>query len=296
MADMYLGEGSPMAGAGFRGGLKTPVNLIGAAVSVALIVGLSVWSYQLAVRDVSGVPVIRALEGPMRVRPEDPGGQPAEHQGLAVNQIPAEGMAGPAPDRLILAPPPIEIAEEDVLPVKEPAAPVPTASATDLAVAAALAEIELEGVEPLSGFEDTTEDSAIPENVIPANLGGVVRSPRPEPRPEGVEVASLDPTGPGLSDRAAARDVDPATIAQGTRLVQLGAYDSREEALENWAKYAGPFAEYFDGRGRVIQEATSGGRTFYRLRVEGFTDLADARRFCSVLLAEDAPCIPVVAR
>ena len=47
---------------------------------------------------------------------------------------------------------------------------------------------------------------------------------------------------------------------------------------------------------RVIEKATSGGRTFYRLRAEGFADLPDARRFCAALVAEKADCIPVVTR
>ena len=39
------------------------VNVIGATCSVALVLGLVVWGYKLAVRDVNGVPVVRALEG-----------------------------------------------------------------------------------------------------------------------------------------------------------------------------------------------------------------------------------------
>jgi hypothetical protein len=50
------------------------------------------------------------------------------------------------------------------------------------------------------------------------------------------------------------------------------------------------------GKSRVIQKAQSGGRTFYRLRVAGFDDISDARRFCSALLAEKAACIPVKMR
>lgn len=40
------------------------VSILGAAASVALVAGVGVWSYQLMVRDVSGVPVVRAAEGP----------------------------------------------------------------------------------------------------------------------------------------------------------------------------------------------------------------------------------------
>ncbi|MGB2894068.1 MAG: SPOR domain-containing protein, partial [Albidovulum sp.] len=42
---------------------QTWVRGAGALTSVALIVGLGVWAYDLAVRDVRGVPVIQALEG-----------------------------------------------------------------------------------------------------------------------------------------------------------------------------------------------------------------------------------------
>jgi hypothetical protein len=47
---------------------------------------------------------------------------------------------------------------------------------------------------------------------------------------------------------------------------------------------------------RVIQQASSGGRTFYRLRVMGFSDLSEARLFCAALVADKVDCIPVVMK
>ena len=55
-------------------------------------------------------------------------------------------------------------------------------------------------------------------------------------------------------------------------------------------------SDYFDGKKRLIQEAKSGGRTFYRLRAVGFDDLNASRRFCAVLVAANSACIPVLAR
>jgi len=46
----------------------------------------------------------------------------------------------------------------------------------------------------------------------------------------------------------------------------------------------------------VIQQASSGGSAFYRLRAHGFDDLAASRRFCAALMAQNAPCIPVTVR
>ena len=91
-------------------------------------------------------------------------------------------------------------------------------------------------------------------------------------------------------------DIDPTTIPPGTRLVQLGAFPSVERAREAWDMLDARFTPYFDGKGRVVQEASAGGSTFYRLRVMGFEDLSDARRFCAVLVAENANCIPVIRR
>ncbi|MFC6583995.1 SPOR domain-containing protein [Sulfitobacter aestuariivivens] len=82
----------------------------------------------------------------------------------------------------------------------------------------------------------------------------------------------------------------------GTRLAQLGAFDSEAVAREQWDQLNTRFGTYLAGKKRVVQKATSGGRVFYRLRAMGFEDIADARRFCSALVAENADCIPVVTR
>jgi len=87
--------------------LKNMTNFAGALVSLALIAGVSVWGYKLVMRDVSGIPVVRATAGEMRVRPEEPGGQLALNTGLSVNEVAAAGEAAPPADRLVLAPRPV---------------------------------------------------------------------------------------------------------------------------------------------------------------------------------------------
>ena len=177
---------------------------------------------------------------------------------------------------MVLAPRPVEITEQDLLPREEPE-PLDV----NEAVASALAEVDLSEIVDVS-----TSSVGID---IPPGIPGTLSTPRPPWRP----VARVR-----LSEAIIAPDVDVSadSIDAGTRLVQLGAYETPEEAREKWTSLIGNFDAYFAGRKRVIQEATSGGRTFYRLRVLGFEDLADARRFCSVLLVDDLPCIPVVSR
>lgn len=276
------------------------LNWAGAVLSIVLIAGLATWGWQLMKRDVSGVPVVRALEGPMRVAPADPGGSLAEHQGLAVNRIAAEGTAEPPVETIVLAPAPLTLTDEDkpaaelraeaeaaaaeVLTPASMVVPTPTGAglnpepvnATDLAVAAALASIEAGELD--IGAEDMVAER--PE-------GGLARSPLPRARP-GVTLTNI-------SSLSSQPDTG-AEIAPGARLVQLGAFENAALAEAAWTSAEGRFADYMAGKSKVIQEAETGGRTFYRLRAAGFADLADARRFCSVLVAGDLNCIPVVQR
>lgn len=289
------------------------VNILGAVLSVALIAGVSVWGYRLMVRDVSGVPVVRAMDGPMRLSPADPGGRQAAFQGLAVNSVAAEGVAGPAPDRVVLAPAPVTLTEADMAARRPPAA-VPAQA--PVAPDAIPAPIQVAAVLPVPGAADVAPAAAQPLAVLPADAPGLARSPIPRPRPGGLTARTQSPatTAPaGATGRdsvaeavlddlvarmAAPRvtEIDPATLAPGTRLVQLGAYDTAAEARAAWDALANRFGGFFDGQARVVEAATSGGRDFFRLRAHGFRDEPEARRFCSVLLAENVDCIPVLVR
>ncbi len=305
--------------------LSKLTNLAGALVSLALIAGIGVWGYKLLVRDVSGIPVVRAAKGEMRIRPEEPGGERALHQGLSVNAVAAVGTAARPADELRLAPRPVELTEEDhiapaamvaaapqeALPETPPDAPVPDVSAALQSgnVDDLVAQLT-EGVTPMTVPDDSTDSiaEAIEASVAEAQAQidvpvaeaieapGVRNSLRPRKRP--VERAVIVPASltSDMGAAAATAEVDAATLPKGTRLAQLGAYDSPEVAREQWDQLQTRFSAYLDGKQRVVQKATSGGRVFYRLRAHGFQDIGDARRFCSALVAENADCIPVVTR
>ncbi|WP_300055506.1 SPOR domain-containing protein [uncultured Roseobacter sp.] len=302
-------------------------NVAGAVVSLALIAGIGVWGYKLMVRDVSGIPVVRAAEGEMRVRPDDPGGQLARHQGLAVNAVAAEGSAAGPVDQVTLAPRDTELTEEDqpitagvVEPVRqpEPLAPaaetlaptetiaggakrIPARQETSVAenlrsgaIDAVVAELTA-GSTPMaiSDAEETAlsadQDVAATEARSPAASFSVKR---PRLRPGGG--ARLQPAA--FVSSAPTAEVDAAAIPSGTRLAQLGAFDTADVARSEWARLESRFGEYMADKSRVVQRADSGGRIFYRLRAMGFIDLADARRFCSAFKAEGVDCIPVAAK
>ncbi|SIT76201.1 SPOR domain-containing protein [Pontibaca methylaminivorans] len=349
-------------------GLRRLANALGALASLALVIGIVIWGYKLVMRDVHGVPVVRAIEGPLRVQPENPGGESASHQGLAVNRIAAEGTAAPTADTLRLAPRPITLDPEDlpmaslqpdadaesgaedarpdaadVVNESEPeqSAPAPVTDRgemdqdDDLAPAAAGPDADgiaapqedtgeadpiphinepviTESTPETEEGESETGPGSIPAGAIDALLAeamgggaadGAEESPatrRPQIRPgdtsEAASRAAFTDPLPRSDAAPETREISPDTLEPGTPLVQLGALDSMDAARAEWSRLAGRFDSYLAGKDRVIQQASSGGHSFYRLRAAGFADMAEARRFCAALLAEEAECIPVAAR
>lgn len=292
-----------------------PAQLGGAIISLALILGLGVWGYKLMVRDVTGVPVIRALEGSARLLPDDPGGQLAMHQGLAVNSVTADGSAAAPADRYVLAPATASLTDEDqpmseVQPVLSSYEPSNDAFALQAAPETleqvAVNEedaLELQSVEDLAAAaEDMAEDMATTDVMI---------SPIPKPRP--VRLASLAQSATTSTTRTDAASLDgvagdilaaiggvnemtPSEVPAGSRLVQFGAFQSEDIARSEWDRLSGRFEELMEGKTRVIEQAESGGKSFYRLRAYGFADASDANRFCAALTAMNAACVPTVQR
>ena len=324
------------------------VNVAAAAISVALIGGVGIWGYKLLVRDVTGVPVVRALEGEMRVSPENPGGEIANHVGLSVNSVPALGGAAEPEDRLVLAPSNVQLQAEDMdvaptaeavevvatedapqdrlgqaidvsLPIDETieeesvvatehvaalATPVDPSTPLTAADVLALADRIAAGAAPMTALaegetapiEVAVNGVVVNPDFIPDAVPGVRRSPRPASRP--ANRPAVVPAGATTTSVASpiTGQVTTADIPVGTKLVQLGAFDSADIAAAEWVRMTARFPDFFAEKQQVIQQANSGGRTFFRLRATGFSDLSDARRFCAAMSAEGAACIPVVVR
>jgi hypothetical protein len=295
------------------------LNIGGAVCSVALVLGLGIWGYRLAVRDVSGVPVFRAIEGPLRTAPADPGGQQASHQGLSVNAVAAAGVARPVPESLRLAPKEVDLTDEDVagladMPLSEvsaeagqPVAPTPMmADDGQAVVSAALAEamgdeggVTAPEAVVTDAALDVATDAAVadaiaaPEAVLP--VAEAKPSVRPRARPAYLHQAAAKATE-AVEPPVSAAPVDLASLTAGAQLVQLGAFDTENQAQQEWSRLEGQFATLLSGKAMVVQAAQSGGRTFYRLRAAGFGGAEDARAFCNTLLTGNSTCIPVTQR
>lgn len=262
--------------------LRTIMRLAGAVLSVSLVVFLARWGWDLAMLDVRGVPVIHAQDGPMRIQPEETGGEVVSNQGLAVNAIAAGNGAAPAADEVFLAPAPVTLLPDDTPGL--PAAVAVPDPPDDGAILDETAEEIADAVAQAVAME--TAPDAITGEGEPAAV------PRPRPRPENAGFARA--SAPGAAP--VPEPVDPEAIAPGTRLVQFGAFDSPEGARTEWQRLAAEFPALMADKAMVVQPAESGGRAFWRLRALGFADEAEARRFCAAIDASDIHCIPVTQR
>lgn len=229
---------------GVLGRVARLTHYLGALVSVVLMVSLMIWGYQLVVRDVSGVPVIRAVEGEARIAPEEPGGMLSDREGLAVNDVAAGAESAPV-ERVAIAPAPTALDGQDVAmgelgatareasvtdePVEEAGAAVVAMTDAEAARIAREAEIAAEieaaeaavaGVPAVAASEadavsvadavtDTngnpTLDTAITAALTEAGAAPLVTTPtRPAPRPRRIAAAAAAPAAAVPAEPAAA--------------------------------------------------------------------------------------------
>ena len=313
----------------------------GAALFLLLVIAMAVWAWRLGTRDAAEVPIIRAMEGPARVQPEEPGGLQASHQGLEVNSV-LGGMPAPLPERdrvPAVVPPPVALQDEDgpqgelVLAVPD----FPTVSLSDDGEdlrmplqedgPGLLAGSEAEAPVPDAGSEVAAlvaaalgEQAGETEDAAAADAPG----PRPRGRPAGhvgrASAASSPPTEvrtaaasppaevrsaaaspaaaptPARPAPAAATPAPPAEVTRlnpGTRLVQLGAFDSEAMARQTWNQLVGRHGDLLGAKSLYLERATHNARVFYRLRVAGFQNTDQTRVLCEQLRARGVDCIPV---
>jgi len=267
--------------------MRMAMNWSIAGVSIAVIGGFGYWAFSLGARNPNEVPIIRAMEGPARIQPDNPGGEQASHQGLAVNSVQSgSGVQAPS-QKVALAPAPQPLNDEDVanadlVPRIEP--PQEVAQVTPV-------------TDPIANAIAQDQAQTAPAAIKPRRIAGTAFSPaislRPASRPAGLaaQLAQVQPTVASISTTESIE-----SVPLGTRLIQLGAYDSPAMAVIEWDKLFAKHGDLLEGKKRLVQPAESGGRKFFRLRAAGFASKDETRTLCSALLARGTPCIPVTAR
>mgnify|MGYP003336936386 CR=1 FL=1 len=297
MAEQFYSNASQAGAEQHSLSLGSIVHWLGAGASLALLAGGVYWAVSIASRDFTQIPVVSAQIVPMREAPENPGGKATQNKGLNVTQVAAMENP-PVAETIVLAPVAQPLADEDL----------PTADR--LQTANSVPATEQEGKTEPAIYVSALADVIVADEKLLSDI---------HPMPARVEGASIEqalrmvlavdetPSGlrpprttirPKLRSRvtqAAVRAPAAPAIAAGSALVQFGAYDSQAVAEQEWKRISKKLVSFLSNQTRVIQKSVSGGRTFYRLRAAGFSDIAEARRFCSAV-CEKVECYPVIAK
>ena len=304
-------EGSDAALAGEVKQVNFKINMIfywtGAALSLFLLAGAIGWSYQLIVRDVNQIPIVRAQLGPLRVAPDNPGGLTAANQGLSVTQLAVNEK--PLLSNEIYLAPAAEILNEENLELKviEEYESNKVDGAFEIKEVNAENSMNLEALPDQKEVDSRSNDLGVLskaafsqkkieiENAVSLALS-ITNDPdkslswlRPKIRPVG-----FYRNGNITEDQIVSNEPMPK-LPIGSAVVQLGAFDSKSLAESEWQRFEKILGSILIPKKMVVQKAESGGKIFYRLRASGFSDISDARQFCTAI-SDKVACIPVVTR
>ena len=280
---------------------------VGAALSLSLLTGAIGWSYQLIVRDINQIPIVRAQLGPLRVAPDDPGGLTAANQGLSVTQL-AVNERPLLSDEIFLAPAAEVLSEENVaLQISEENSSITNKEKFDTLEVSTENSLDLKILPEQNATGLASNNEAVLstaafspkkleiENAVSLALSltnevdSSFNSLRPKIRPVVLNQIQTDNIAQSVANELV------VTLPVGSAVVQLGAFESKSLAEIEWQRLEALLGSVLTSKNMVIQKAESGGKVFYRLRAFGFDDLSDARQFCSAV-NDKVACIPVVTR
>jgi hypothetical protein len=243
----------------------------------------------------SGVPVIEASSKPVRERPPmtAAGAQMVE----AASEIDGKPVISAAPETPALAAlrstqnPPAPPAAAPTLREVPPAAlvglaavPASASAAVPALASAAVPQVPL----PRPG----------PSIAVPASLSptATVVSPPAVSAPVLSAPAVNAPAAPVAVPRnppaavPAAQALRPAPATAGIAQIQLAAVGTEDAAMAEWQRLAKKLPDLLGNRRPVISRTERDGKTYWRLRTSGFTDVAQANAFCGQLKSRGANC------
>jgi hypothetical protein len=254
-----------------------------------------------------GPPLVRAETGPVKVKPDNPGGQEIPYQDSTVydrlnqngqkpvvekllpppeepvTRAPPQQAAPPASDQASLAPPPpSQIEQQPVAPPPQAAAALPPP--VDVGAPTALA--------PTPGAIVIQPPTVAPPKPIqvapPTPKPAAVAKPEPAKSTPPTSIAALI-AGAGSAPAAAAPKV---TAGGGAYSLQLSAVRSSDAVPEEWARLKRRFPDLASLKNSTHKIDVPDKGTFYRLEA-GPLDEAAAKSTCARMREQGLGCIVV---
>ncbi|MGI4746233.1 MAG: SPOR domain-containing protein [Janthinobacterium lividum] len=251
--------------------------LFAGGIGALLVLVVGGWS--LVGHHETGIPIVDAPAGPVRIKPVDPGGmQLTGVQNLA--QTNGSAASGLAPGPETAQPQALQAQVDAARQADAPPAPV---------VAPAKQPVAQAGPSPAaappvaSGSGQSAEPVAEAPATAPAD-GASVALPDAATEP----AASDENDHAAIAPTPAARPA--ASAATHGVAVQLAAVDSQAAAHAEWARLSHRAPGLFAHRMPAIVPVNHAGKSFFRLRTAGFANATEATEFCSRAKAQGIAC------
>ena len=256
--------------------------------------GVAIWfAYQQGVR--RGVqmapPLIRADSGPVKVKPEKPGGMEVPHQDKTVY------------DRLSGQPKPVEA--EKLLPPPEAVVEKPLAIVRDADSPEAPPEVKTEPVTAAATLPQVPEAPVAAKPVPPQPVKQpepkveetVAAAPEPDAKPPAAPEVKLEVKPEPKPVAAARQPAQPATapVTSATDyLIQVGAYRTPKAAQAGWTRLVGANKALLGSLKPIVVRADLGSRGIYhRLRAGPVDGAEAANALCARLKQRKVGCLVI---
>ena len=116
----------------------------------------------------------------------------------------------------------------------------------------------------------------------------------PVPIPDGPVPMAAAPAPAAAPQQLAAVEPAPAAAAPSKYVVQVGAHKSQTEALAIYADIQQKNPKLLGNYPPLVQKASVGGGTMYRLRVGPIANKSEAYKLCGDLKAQGTDCFVAV--
>jgi hypothetical protein len=224
------------------------------------------------------IPVIKA-EGPVKQRPEKPGGIDIPHQNETVfQQIDTSTPKTTSAVEHLLPPPPVP---QDV-----------AATATPPAAPTVAPSPEAAPVAPVTPVVPQPKDGKLEKLEAPAELPLAAATPSAgsaEKKPE----ASAKPAAKSLETGSIPKEMFTGEAPAKGFFVQLGSFPDKKKADSEMARIKKKFAAALGKVNLEVSRADLQSKgTFYRIQGGPYSD-PEARSICAALRSKKAPCIVV---
>ena len=277
-------------------GRRWGVPALIAWVTLSAFAGALWFAYEQGVRKglETGFPVVRADDGPVKIRPDDPGGLEVPHQDKRIYERMA-GDEAPVEDEARLRPEPERpVAREALI----------ASSTTGVGGGNAAGTAAETTVTPVAPPPPKAVDSA--SGSAPAAPVKAAKTPASGPPP--AKAAPPPPSAPGKTAETKGKPARQAAVAPPPRAavasrtganrppprVQLGSYRSAADAERAWKRLSTQEKPILGTVGPFVARADLGDRgVFYRLQAGPFESVAAARAACARLKQRKLGCLVV---